>query len=118
MTSKNAVAGLTQFEGRDVLQATIKVTNAGDGLSQAMQIAPDEHHLGDTVYLVIEAEVSKVNYEELSDTGALKRVHTFKAGNATMVEGQLVAKVLEDQKLAIEKAKGVERIPFEDDGDE
>lgn len=114
-TKTNPVPGLTQFEGRDVLQATIKVTNAGDGLSQAMQIAPAEHHLGDTVYLVIEAEVSKVHYEELQDTGTLKRVHTFKAGNATMVDGQLVAKVLEDQVKAIEKAKGVERIPFEDE---
>jgi hypothetical protein len=115
MASKNAVAGLSQFEGRDVLQATIKVTNAGDGLSDALGIEPCEYHLGETVYLVIEAEVSRVNYEEIKDTGALKRVHTFRAGDATMVDGQLVAKVLEDQRIALEKAKGVERLPLEED---
>jgi len=113
--AKNAVAGLSQFEGRDVLQATIKVTNAGDGLSEALGIEPVEYHLGETVYLVIEAEVSRVNYEEIKDTGALKRVHTFRAGHATMVEGQLVAKVLEDQRIALEKAKGVERLPMDDE---
>lgn len=117
MASANAVKGLSKFENRDVLQAAIKVTNAGDGLSQALAIEPVEYHLGDTVYLVIEAEVSKVNYEELRDTGALKRVHTFKAGTATLVEGQLVAKVLEEQKLAIEKAKGIERLPLDEDGE-
>lgn len=109
---------LHDFEGADVLQATIKVTNAGDGLSQAMHVEPEEFRLGDTVYLVIEATVSRVNYEEIKDTEALKRVHTLKAGTATMVDGTLVAGVLDEQKLKIEKAQGVERLDFDGTEDE
>lgn len=115
MTKKNAVPGLTSFEGRDVLQSTIAITNAGDGLSKALAIAPTEFQLGDTVYVVLETEVSKVQYVELPDTGSLKRVHTLKAGTATTVDDNLVADVLEQQRLAIEQAEGVERLPFEGD---
>lgn len=112
-TKKNAVDGLSKFEGRDVLQATIKVTNAGDGLSEALAIDPTEMHLGDKVYLVIEAEVSKVNYEELKDTGTLRRVHTLRAGVATIVDEAFAADVLERQRVAIEEARGVHRIDFD-----
>lgn len=114
----NAVKGLSKFEGRDVLQSTIKITNAGDGLSQAMAIAPTELHLDDTIYVVLETTVRKVQYQELGDTGTLKREQVLKAGVATIVESTLVAEVLEAQRVAIEKARGVERIPFGEEGDD
>jgi hypothetical protein len=113
MSKTNPVDGLSKFEGRDVLQATIKVTNAGDGLSEALGIEPAEMHLGEKVYLVIEAEVSKVNYEELKDTGTLRRVHTLRAGTATIVEPEFAVEVIEQQRAAIEKARGIIRLDFE-----
>ena len=115
---RNAVDGLSKFEGRDVLQSTIKVTNAGDGLSEALAIEPVEMHLGEKRYLLIEAEVSKVNYEELKDTGTLRRVHTLRAGVATLVDEEFAADMLDAQRVAIEEAKGITRIPFDDDVDE
>jgi hypothetical protein len=112
MGKRNAVEGLSQFEGRDVLQSTIKVTNAGDGLSEALSIEPTEMHLGAKVYLLIEAEVSKVNYEELKDTGTLRRVHTLRAGTATMVDSEFALGILDTQREAIERAKGIVRLDF------
>lgn len=115
--AQNAVKGLSKFEGRDVLQSAIAITNAGDGLSQAMAIAPSELHLDDTIYVVLECTVTKVQYQELKDTGTLKRQQVLKAGVATIVDGQLVAGVLEEQRIAIEKAKGIERLEFDDGED-
>ena len=113
MSKANAVDGLSKFEGRDVLQSTIKVTNAGDGLSEALAIKPCEMHLGTKAYLLIEAEVSKVNYEELKDTGTLRRVHTLRAGTATLVDAEFALGILETQREAIERARGVERLDFD-----
>lgn len=118
-TPQSAAEGqLAAFEGRDVLQTSIKVTNAGDGLSDALAVDPAEYHLTDTVYVVLECQVSKVDYQQINGVDALRRVHTLKAGTATIVSSELVADVLDAQRLAIEKAKGVARLPFVGDGEE
>lgn len=109
--------GLHSFEGREVIGTRVAVTNAGDGLSKAMSIDPTELALGSTVYVVLECETTRVGYEPVTDTGTLLRKHTLKAGTATLVDGALVADVLDAQKLAIERAAGVERLDFEGDGD-
>lgn len=111
---------LTQYEGRDVAQATIRLTNAGDGLSQAMGIDPAEYHHGEKLYLVIEAEVAKVTYDTIRDTDLLARVHTLRAGVSTIVDEAFAKDVLEEQRIALEKAKGVTRLPLAngDDADD
>ena len=111
-TTANPVPGLEEFEGRKVLQSTIRITRAGDGLSDGLAVAPTEFHLGDTVTVVLECVVTKVHYEELSDTGTLRRVHTFAAGTSTIVEPEFVREVLEAQRVAIEEARGVTRLPL------
>lgn len=111
---KNAVEGLETFEGRDVLQSTIRITRAGDGLSDALAVEPTEFHLGDTVTVVLECTVTKVHYEELSDTGTLRRVHTLSAGTSTIVAPEFVREVLTAQREAIDKARGVQRLPLDE----
>lgn len=103
------------FEGRDVVGMKVAITNAGDGLSDAMLVAPVELHIGDKVFVVLEGEVTKVNYVKLRDTDVLNRVQTIRAGVATLVDEGLVKKVLDEQRLAIERAKGIERLDFEGD---
>lgn len=97
---------LSSFEGQDVLGATIAITNAGDGLSKAMEVAPEEFHLGDTIHVVLECEVSKVRYEPVSGTDGLKRVHTLRAGLATIVDADVVREQLERQSAVIDAAEG------------
>lgn len=121
MTRKKKVdqakTALGDFEGKTITGAALILQNAGDGLSQAMEIEPVVIHHGELVYLVIEAECTKVRYDNVKDDDeALTRVHILRAGVSTIVDAALVHDVLEAQRVAIEKAKGVERLPF--DGDE
>lgn len=103
----NPVGQLAPFENRDVLRSTVAVTNAGDGLSEAMKFDPIELHHGDTCYLVLECEVTKVRFDPIKDTNALSRVHVLRAGTATLVDGELVAKHLDEQKERIAEAKRI-----------
>lgn len=102
---------LGMFDGRQVITSSIKVTNAGDGLSAAMSIDPQEFHHGQKVYLVIEAECTKVEFVPIKDTDKLARVHTLKAGVSTPVDHDKVKRVLDAQRKALEEAKGVAQFP-------
>ena len=76
---------LGMFEARPITETRIKVTNAGDGLSQAGQVDPQVMHQGETVHVVLECEVDKVTFEPIKDEFGLIRVHVLKAGAATIV---------------------------------
>lgn len=103
---------LHKFEGREVIGTKVKITGAGDGLSQALAIDPEELSLGETVYVVLECVVDKVIHERVKDTEALTRVQSLKAGTATLVDKSLVDEKLEAQRVKIERARGVERLDF------
>jgi glucokinase len=113
---------LSSFDGLDVLRATIAVTGAGDGLSEAMKVDPQEFHHGEELYVVLKCEVAKVRFDPIKDTDALIRVHILKAGDATIVDkalvGPLVAEQAERIRLAKEAAAGVRRLEFADQDEE
>ena len=109
-TPEAAMANVTQlstFDGFPVVRTTIAVTNAGDGLSDALGIDPQEFHHGDRVYVVLECEVTKVAHVPVDkDTpGILIRQHTLKAGTGTIVDADLVAEQVERQAERIDTAK-------------
>lgn len=109
---------LHKFEGRDVIGTKIKITGAGDGLSQALAIDPQELTLGETVYVVTECVVDKVTFDRVKDTDTLVRVQSLKAGTATMIDKDLVHEKLEAQRVKIEEAKGNYALDFTgSDGD-
>lgn len=109
-------SALHSFDGHPVLRSTIAVTNAGDGLSNALKIDPCEFAHGQKVYVVLECEVSKIAFVPIPDTDALSRVHTFRAEGATIVDADAVKRQLDEQADRIlkarEEAEGLERIPF------
>jgi hypothetical protein len=98
---------LSPFDGKQVVRSTIAVTNAGDGLSDALGIDPQEFHHGDTVYVVLECEVAKVSLVPVDkDTpGILLRQHTLRAGTGTIVDGDLVAEQVARQAERIDTAR-------------
>jgi hypothetical protein len=118
--------GLSPFEGKDVAQAKIIVTNTGDGLSQNLKIEPVEYHHGERRILIMEADVLKVRFdrhatkdddEDAED--ALERVHIFRVGTAIVADEGVEAAVraaLDAQKERIRKAKeeaeGTQRLAF------
>lgn len=115
---------LSPFDGCPVVRTAIAVTKAGDGLSEALKVDPQEYHVGDKVYVVLECEVAAVRFKPVDkDTpDVLVREHTLRAGTATMVDGDLVATQLAEQaeriQLAKEAAEGVARLPYEGNGDD
>lgn len=67
--------------------------------------------------IVLEYVVTKIGFTEVKDTDVLNRVHTLKAGTAVIIDREVVAEALDAQALKIERAKGVERLPLDGNGD-
>lgn len=114
---------LTPFEGCEVTRTSIALTNAGDGLSQAMLTEAHEFAVGDDAYLVIKASCTKVMFRPIDKDdplGTFERVHTFKAGVATLGEEKDVRDMLAAQAernlKRQEKEAGVKRLPGIDEG--
>lgn len=115
---------LRDFEGLPVERTTIALTNAGDGLSQAMKIDPSEYHVGDKAYLIIEGECTKVAFLPLTASepdGAQVRLHTFRAGTATVADGELIRDLIaaqaEKNLRAKEAEQGVQRLPLTEESE-
>src|SRR5262245_46125916 len=117
----NALADNSQlapFEGADVLRTQVAVTNAGDGLSQALGIQPQAIKLGQTFYVVLECLVQQIKYVPAVDKqhpeDGLARVHVLRAGRATLVDKEAVTEALDAQaekiRLAREAAEGIQRL--------
>lgn len=97
---------LQPFDGHDVTSTSIAVTNAGDGLSKDLAIDPTEYHHGDKVYVVLETEVTKVQFvPDKDDDDGLTRVHVLRAGTSTIVDHELVKDVLAQQTEKNRKAE-------------
>jgi len=111
---KASTPTLHSFDGREVIMSTIAIIGAGDGLSQALSIDPREYHHGQQVDVVLRCEVTQVGFKPIKDTDRLERKHTLRAGIATIVDASLVEEVIEAQRVKIETAAGVQRIPFDD----
>ena len=76
--AKKHDAELGTFEGRDIVQTSVAVTNAGDGLSQSISVEPCILHVGDTGAVVLEYEVTKIGFAPIKDTDVLVRTATLR----------------------------------------
>lgn len=101
MTATDTILPL--FEDETVTNARVKITNAGDGLSDALKISPEALHIGDDAYYLIRGEVTQVAHVTKDDV--LTRVHTVKASAATKVDGKVAEKMLAAAADELEKAK-------------
>lgn len=112
------MAKLSPFDGREVLGAGVTIRNAGDGLSQAMGVDPVELHHSEEVTIAVRCVVDKVRFDPVKDTEGLRRIHVLKAGDASIIDDALVAEALDAQRVKIEEARGVKRLPFDPDNPE
>jgi len=110
-----AQVDLGTFEGRDVIQASIKVTRAGDGLSKSLTLDPAVFHTGDKVTVALRCEVGSVIMKPIKDTEVYERVHTFIADEAIIIDDALVQKDLTEQRRRLEEKQGIQRLDLEDD---
>ena len=92
---------LGKFEGRNVVAAAAAVTNAGDGLSKAMEVDAMLIKQGQTGFLLIEWECTNVSFPPEDSahpgTGGVRRVHTLRAGTATIVDDEYARQAIESQ---------------------
>ncbi len=113
------MSDLPDFEGLPVRRSTVKITRAGDGLSEALKVAPMAYHLGDEVFFVLRGQVTQVNHVPVSPADSdLVRVHTLVTQEITEVAAEDVESFLrtaEDRlRRAREEEAGIQRIGFDD----
>jgi mannose/fructose/N-acetylgalactosamine-specific phosphotransferase system component IIC len=115
---------LEPFEGRDVVATSIILTKTGDGLSQAMKIAPLVLHHGQVVDLVVRASVVKIRHDpdtdkERDDPDGLVRVQILAASALTVVENATVSKIIGAHLKAVAAAKELagQQSLIDDNGD-
>ena len=96
------------FGGQEVASVAVKVTNAGDGLSEAMRVDPVDLRFGQRVYQVIEgfvvkAEVIPANH--LDPQGPVVIKYTIKAGTSTLVDEGTVIEAIDITRNRILRAQ-------------
>lgn len=110
---------LKKFEGHDVIGAAIKVTRAGDGLSEALSLAPESFKPGDRIALIIEGEIVDITYKGVKDSDALKRVHVLKTERAVRINADVAGEYFTEEadrlRALREEADGVVQLPMGDD---
>lgn len=111
MTDRSAPAELPRFEGLPVSQAAVRITRAGDGLSEALKIAPKALELGDEVYYVLRGVVRQINHKEKDEGDPIIRVHTVEAVAITEVDPELAERLLDAAATELAKAKAAAEAP-------
>lgn len=96
---------LEPFEKKPVIRCEVKITKAGDGLSDALQVDPVEMHVNDRVFFVLEAEVASIQFVRMSPAGNdLRRVHVLATQRITQVDGADVSAYLDDAEQHVRRA--------------
>lgn len=103
---------LHKFEGKEVIATKVAIVGAGDGLSKALAIDPEERGIGETVHVVMECVVRSVKYDEVKDTDSLVRTHTLSAVTVALADKELVGELLAAQQAKIDEAAGKARLDF------
>lgn len=113
-----------KFEGADVIRTAIIVSNAGDGLSDAVKTEPKIIHRGDKGYVIFEYVCTEVRFapaDRDNPEGDAVRVAKLKAGTAVFADSDEVHDLIEAQReantLAREAEAGIQRLGFDDDED-
>jgi len=127
--ARKRTGALGMFEGGPVDDMAIKITRAGDGLSEALKASPNPHKSGDVCYFVLRTIVGPVNHKPhtvgLPESG-YSRVEDHVAQEITEVSEDDVMGFLEEaaERLAVareaairaeEEAAGITRLPLAED---
>ena len=106
----------SSYEGQPVIKIAVKVTNAGDGLSNSMNADGLALHMGQEVDVVLgNCVVSGVDLRPIDKddpSGPLVANYVLKAGQrATITDDANVKGLLAAQEARVRAVKGEEQIP-------
>ena len=96
---------LGEYAGRDIARTTIAIQKTGDGLSESMSIDPQLLDIRSRVYVVLECDVKRHEFEPIEDTDLLNLKQVLVAQAATIVDEALVGEAIDKQKDRIKRAK-------------
>lgn len=105
-----------EYRGKPIRKVTVAVTNAGDGLSKALKVDPRNIEPGEDIYVVLRTRLAKDGYVFVDvEEGQWDLVYSLSAGDATIVDADLVKQLVDDQaeriQLAYENEHGIQRLP-------
>lgn len=120
---------LPTFDGHDVTERKVKITKAGDGLSEALQLHGLDIQAGKTYDLVLRVTAGGATFKPVKagdEDGEYQRIDNLVAQSATVVDSDLVSEVLdaheaelaEAKRKAKEEREGIKRLEFDDDEDQ
>lgn len=112
---EDAIEGLGEYLGKDIIRTSVKITKAGDGLSKSVGIAPQLFAQGDELMVLLKVKVGQHIHKPIPETECLELVQEFEAITATIVDDKTSARRIAQQEnelaKAAEKAKGTQRLP-------
>jgi hypothetical protein len=73
------------FERRKPRKAVVRITNAGDGLSEPLKYAPVALRYGEEVFFVLRGVVTQVNHKGDGEDD-FDRVHTVKTTEVALID--------------------------------
>lgn len=109
-------------DGAQIVDVTIALKNAGDGLSKAMAVEPQVHKKGDRVRIIIDGVVDAIHFTPMLLRGGERdytRTHRHQvivAEQATFVGAEVGAEIMEAHRAALDKLAGQAQIPEVVDG--
>lgn len=110
---------LKRFEGKEVIGAAMKIVRAGDGLSDALTLAPEAYKSGEKITLILEGVIDDITYKRVKDTEAFVRVHRLFTERIVRIDSGDAKEFFdaEEERLAglRDDQAGVTRLPLDDD---
>ena len=106
ITDLSKIEALTPFEGVPVVATGIEVPGLSGGLNDALRVDPIEKHKDEDVVLVVKGTVAKVRFDPVKGhEDAWQRVHILKVAEVALIDEDVVAEALEDQRRRIDNAR-------------
>jgi hypothetical protein len=105
---------LPLFESNEIARARVRITKAGDGLSEALKVSPRAMQYGEEVSILLRCVVKGVNFKG-DKNGELERIHTLETIDGTEIDQDNADKLLrlaaEDLERRRADAAGQEPLP-------
>jgi len=102
---------LGDLDGEDFTHTTIKLVNAGDGLSDALRVEPVWLRNGDEGYCIIKFHVASITGKPwVGKAGAtgLERIVTLSAQAAALADEDLVGPVIAEMQTRLRELRDAE----------
>lgn len=94
-----------RFEGRDVRGIEVRVSATVVELDGA-----ERFHVGEVVYVVVEASIDRVGYARVPKSDAVLRIEHATPAAAALIDADAAVDALELGRLAGEAARGILRL--------